>query len=421
MSRVQQQVCASTEAKHRNNCTLSGHPACLSSLDTRLNATPPLTLQAKLEVGRSDDPLEREADQVANLVMRMPEPRLQRKADKVAEPMQAKPLVQRRVSSSKPALAEAPPIVHEVLRSPGRSLEPSTRRSMEARFGHDFSRVRVHTDGKAAASAQAVNARAYTVGRDLVFGPGEYAPNSREGQQLLVHELVHVVQQDGFAAENLQLMRFVRRERTEIGDLDEAVGTASRVANDRGVLGLMRWGRFTAAMGGSGALEAVRPQSGSTAHTPFPRYIYTCRCGLIDLRHFYQLMYIALLLGEETAVTEGVKHERIAEPSSAFAPEDITSNALGAEFGSQLSWLQRQSTFVSALRSFLNQCSPVQWHRTTVTPTQRDCVVDFYAVDASGGSHRRRTAGSTEDSCGICSGTTSFPFQTDEDTGTRIL
>ena len=197
MSRVQRQVSTEAKAKHRNKSTLPGHPARLGNLGTRLNATPPLTLQAKLVVGRSDDPLEREADQVADLVMRVPEPRLQRKADKVAEPMQAKPLVQRRVSSSKPALAEAPPIVHEVLRSPGRSLEPSTRRSMEARFGHDFSRVRVHTDGKAAASAQAVNARAFTVGRDLVFGPGEYAPGSSQGQRLLAHELVHVIQQKG--------------------------------------------------------------------------------------------------------------------------------------------------------------------------------------------------------------------------------
>ncbi len=87
-------------------------------------------------------------------------------------------------------------IAQNALRSPGRPLDPSTRRFMEARFGHDFSRVRVHADGKAAVSAQAVNARAFTVGRDVVFGPGEYAPGSQEGQRLLAHELAHVVQQD---------------------------------------------------------------------------------------------------------------------------------------------------------------------------------------------------------------------------------
>lgn len=90
-----------------------------------------------------------------------------------------------------------PPIVHEVLRSPGQLLDPSTRAFMEPRFGHDFSRVRVHTDTKAAESARAVNAAAYTVGQDIVFGAGQNAPQSSFGQRLLAHELAHVVQADG--------------------------------------------------------------------------------------------------------------------------------------------------------------------------------------------------------------------------------
>src|SRR5262249_36324847 len=65
--------------------------------------------------------------------------------------------------------AVAPPIVHEVLRAPGGRLDPSTRAFFESRFGHDFSRVRVHSEEKAAASARAVNALAYTVGRNIVF------------------------------------------------------------------------------------------------------------------------------------------------------------------------------------------------------------------------------------------------------------
>ncbi len=195
MSRVQQQVCAEAKVKHRNNCNLSGHPARLSSLDTRLNATPPLTLQAKLVVSRSDDPLEREADQVADLIMRMPEPRLQRKAGEVEKLLRAKLSAQRRVASSKPGLAEAPPIVHEVLRSQGQPLDPSTRQFMESRFGYDFRQVRVHTNAKAAKSARAINARAYTVGQDIVIGSREYTLNSSRGQYLLAHELTHVLQQ----------------------------------------------------------------------------------------------------------------------------------------------------------------------------------------------------------------------------------
>ena len=66
---------------------------------------------------------------------------------------------------------------------------------MESRFGHDFSRVRVHTDARATDSALAVNAQAYTVGRDVVFGVGEYAPGAHTGKSLLAHELTHVVQQ----------------------------------------------------------------------------------------------------------------------------------------------------------------------------------------------------------------------------------
>lgn len=88
-----------------------------------------------------------------------------------------------------------PPIVQDVLRSPGQPLDAATRSFMEPRFGHDFSKVRVHADGPAAESARGVNALAYTVGRDVVFDSGQYAPSTREGTRLLAHELAHVVQQ----------------------------------------------------------------------------------------------------------------------------------------------------------------------------------------------------------------------------------
>jgi hypothetical protein len=91
----------------------------------------------------------------------------------------------------------ASPFIHEVLRSPGQPLDQSTRELMEARFGHDFGRVRVHVDARAAGSARAVNARAYTVHKDIVFGAGEYAPATPSGRRLLLHELTHTVQQTG--------------------------------------------------------------------------------------------------------------------------------------------------------------------------------------------------------------------------------
>src|SRR5262249_2366426 len=88
-------------------------------------------------------------------------------------------------------------IVDEVLRSPGRPLDAETRALFEPRFGHDFSRVRVHTGERAAASARAVNAWAYTVGEHVVFGERQYAPHASAGQRLLAHELTHAVQQTG--------------------------------------------------------------------------------------------------------------------------------------------------------------------------------------------------------------------------------
>ena len=89
----------------------------------------------------------------------------------------------------------APPIVHDTLRSPGAMLDPATRAFFEARFHEDFSGVRMHTDSRAAESARAVNALAYTVGRDIAFAPGRFAPATTEGRRLLAHELTHTLQQ----------------------------------------------------------------------------------------------------------------------------------------------------------------------------------------------------------------------------------
>jgi len=94
------------------------------------------------------------------------------------------------------AAGALPPIVREVLNSPGVPLTAEARAAMEARFGEDFSTVRIHADARSADSARAVNARAYSVGRDVVFGSAQYAPSTTAGQDLLAHELTHVVQQN---------------------------------------------------------------------------------------------------------------------------------------------------------------------------------------------------------------------------------
>ncbi len=102
-------------------------------------------------------------------------------------------------------LDNMPPIVHEALQSPGQPLNAEIKASMEPHFEHDFSKVRVHTDEKAAESAEAVNAQAYTSGHEVVFGEQQYAPHTKEGKELLAHELTHVVQQHIATTGSLQL------------------------------------------------------------------------------------------------------------------------------------------------------------------------------------------------------------------------
>lgn len=158
-------------------------------------------LQPKLAIGADDDPFEREADRVAERVMRMPDPGVQRRVEDEEEEneeeglLQAKPRVQRRTPGGQGA-GDAPPVVHEVLRAPGQSLDPGVRRFFEPRFGHDFSRVRVHTDSMAAAAADAVHAHALALGSHLVFAAGQLAPHTTDGKRLLAHELAHTIQQE---------------------------------------------------------------------------------------------------------------------------------------------------------------------------------------------------------------------------------
>lgn len=106
-------------------------------------------------------------------------------------------LLQRAQHNSSPSapVSGVPTVVNDVLRSAGQPLDDATRAFMEPRFGHDFSQVRVHTDAQAAESARAVNALAYTVGTDIMFGAEQYTPTTHEGQRLIAHELVHTIQQ----------------------------------------------------------------------------------------------------------------------------------------------------------------------------------------------------------------------------------
>ena len=167
---------------------------------------PATVIQTKLAINTPGDEYEQEADQVSEKVMRMSEARLQRKcacegtcADCQKEQsgeehqrLQLKP-----VGTSGAGQTQAPPMVHDVLRSPGQPLDAATRAFMEPRFGHDFSQVRVHSGAAAEQSARDVNAHAYTAGHNIVFAAGRFAPQTHDGRRLIAHELAHVVQQKG--------------------------------------------------------------------------------------------------------------------------------------------------------------------------------------------------------------------------------
>lgn len=149
-------------------------------------------LQPRLAIGASNDPLEREADCVANRIL-------------AEEGDHAAARVQRAPSVWDPLADIAPESVEHTLARPGRPLERTVRSDMEQRFGHDFSMVRVHTDAPAAQSAKEVQARAYTVGHNLVFATNQYAPSTPDGRRLLAHELTHVLQQEGAGIRPLPL------------------------------------------------------------------------------------------------------------------------------------------------------------------------------------------------------------------------
>ena len=161
---------------------------------------PRLSIQAKLAVGSTDDPLEHEADRVADQVMRIPAPVV---ATTAAPPQVSRKCaaceeeerLQKKQAGPQVAASEAPASVNEALRSPGQPLDAATRAYFEQRFGRDFSHVRVHTDASAAQSARDVDALAYTVGRDVVFAPNQFTSATKAGRLLLAHELAHVVQQ----------------------------------------------------------------------------------------------------------------------------------------------------------------------------------------------------------------------------------
>jgi len=145
-------------------------------------------MQTKLAVNKPGDEYEQEADRIADQVLAAP-------AGSAVSSAPSR--IQRYAGQATEGTETAPASVDRVLGSPGRPLDPALRQDMGQRFGYDFSRVRVHSGAAAEQSARDVNANAYTVGHNIVFGAGQFIPGTQEGRRLVAHELTHVVQQTG--------------------------------------------------------------------------------------------------------------------------------------------------------------------------------------------------------------------------------
>jgi uncharacterized protein DUF4157 len=150
-------------------------------------------VQPSLSISQPGDASEVEADRAADEIMRMPDlavagPQISRMGDAS---------VHRSCAACSATQSDLSAIVARAVSGTGRALDEDTRGFMESRFGYDFNDVRIHTGSRAAESARALQAQAYTVGSDIVFAAGRYAPQTNSGRRLIAHELAHTVQQGG--------------------------------------------------------------------------------------------------------------------------------------------------------------------------------------------------------------------------------
>lgn len=248
--KLQRKPCSGCEQENEKNV-----------IQTKLMGQHHPGLQRKLQVGASNDRLEQEADHVADQVMANSNP---------IGTTSVLPNIQRFSEQSSESVSEAPASVEHVLSNSGRPLEPALQYDMEVRFGYDFSNVRVHTGNDAAQSARDINALAYTLGNDVVFGAGQFTPQSIEGKKLIAHELAHVIQQ----RDNISTKKIIHR--WGLGEIVGGIGGA--------IIGGLVGGIPGAIVGGIGGASVVGglTNSGSCSgqlNLPNPRHSSTNKYG----------------------------------------------------------------------------------------------------------------------------------------------
>ena len=209
-------------------------------------------VQAKLAVAEPHDNYEQEAERIAGQVTAPSGP---------APEQRSAPRIQRRPAAG---TGNAPASVESVLGQPGRALDAGLRQDLEQRFGHDFSRVRVHADTAAQQSAAELSAEAYTVGDHVVFGHAHFAPETAAGRRLLAHELTHVVQQRGGASVTAAPPGVVSRRR-----VPASVGLQSSVPVSGPGLSAARTGVARVLSRAWAGLSAAQQAAVKTAAAPF--------------------------------------------------------------------------------------------------------------------------------------------------------
>ncbi|MFX0197879.1 MAG: DUF4157 domain-containing protein [Candidatus Hodarchaeota archaeon] len=170
------------------------------------------SVHPNLKISQPNDIYEQEADRIAERVLHTPETQVKNQIDSLKASSKTK-------ESPKKTPRTSPDVISRIqtLKGGGQPLSHSTRAFFEPRFGHDLGEVRVHVDTESAESAKGLNARAYTLGKDIVFNEREYTPETSEGHSLLAHELAHVVESSKTSnAENDRVIRCAPLESTKL-------------------------------------------------------------------------------------------------------------------------------------------------------------------------------------------------------------
>ena len=195
------------------------------------------TVQPSLQVGAVNDPLEQEADAMADQIMRMPENGLvQRKCSECEEreKVQRRPManfIQKKGTPGGTMASEGVSQKINASRGQGNAMAKPTQSFMESRFGADFSNINIHTGSEAAQMSQELGAKAFTVGNDIYFNQGQYNPDTNSGKHLLAHELTHTLQQGGGADIPATIQRDAPQEETETEQEDQIDPLLRRVVD----------------------------------------------------------------------------------------------------------------------------------------------------------------------------------------------